>query len=64
MYAYQKKYAAKSVTLIYPLCSNLNDRNAPDYSSKDGVTVKVRYVDLFNIRDSLLHIVADFNAKY
>ncbi len=64
MYAYQKKYAAKSVTLIYPLCSNLNDRNSPDYSSKDGVTVKVRYVDLFNIRDSLLHIVADFNAKY
>ena len=63
MYAYQKKYAAKSVTLIYPLCSNLNDKNAPAYSSKDGVTVKVRYVDLFNIRESLLRIVSGFDNK-
>ena len=62
MYAYQKKYSAESVSLIYPLCSDLRDENAPVFVSQDGVTVRVRFVDLFDVRESLRRIISDFSA--
>lgn len=64
MYAYQKKYESKNVTLLYPMTDEI-DASAPiSYKADDDVTVNVRFVDLFNIKESLEKIVEDviFNS--
>ena len=53
MYAYQKKYQAKIVTLLYPATDTLSpDRQFP-FQSDDGVLVTARFVDLFDLSHSL-----------
>ena len=46
MYAYQKKYGASNVTLLYPLKDKVSDKRI-EYKSDDGVIVKVRFIDLY-----------------
>ncbi len=46
MYAYQKKYGASNVTLLYPLTDKVSDKRI-EYKSDDGVIVKVRFIDLY-----------------
>ena len=46
MYAYQKKYGAQNVTLLYPRTENLQTENII-YRSDDLVTVHVQFIDLF-----------------
>lgn len=53
MYAYQKKYQAKSVLLLYPLCDGLTHGVIPDFKSDDGVSVKVKLIDLLDIQHSM-----------
>ena len=54
MYAYQKKYSAQSttqnVTLLYPQTDSVS-RNNIEFSSDDGIIVRVRFVDLFKIKE-------------
>ena len=50
MYAYQKKYSSENVTLVYPKTENVS-KNDIEFSSEDGVAVRVRFVDLFQIKD-------------
>ncbi len=57
MYAYQKKYGAQNVTLIYPLTSSVPNDQEIFFSSLDGVTVKVRFVDLFDVKNSVQQIM-------
>lgn len=47
MYAYQKKYGSQNVTLIYPKTSAVPADREIRFASDDGVTVNVRFVDLF-----------------
>ena len=51
MYAYQKKYCAESVTLIYPKTDRI--RNGSIEFRSDGTVVKVRFIDLFDITGSM-----------
>ena len=53
MYAYHKKYAAKSVTLLYPLTEKVSPEQLIEFDSKDEVTVNVRFIDLFDLKKSL-----------
>ena len=54
MYAYQKKYSAKNVTLLYPKTDNIPDENIEFRElCDDGVTVRIRFLDLFDIQKSL-----------
>ena len=53
MYAYQKKYDAKSVTLLYPHTKKVSPEKIIEFNSKDEVTVKVRFIDLFDLKQSL-----------
>lgn len=53
MCAYQKKYAADSVSLIYPESNKLARDLLPAYTSEDGLCVNVQRIDLFNISTSL-----------
>ena len=50
MYAYQKKYFSENVTLLYPKTENVS-KDHIGFSSDDGVTVRVRFVDLFQMKD-------------
>ena len=59
MYAYQKKYNAKNVTLLYPKTEQVQTENIEfreDYV--EGVVVRVRFVDLFDIQNSLATLQA------
>ena len=49
MYAYQKKYSSENVTLLYPKTENISREDIGFYSD-DGVIVRVRFVDLFDIK--------------
>ena len=50
MYAYQKKYSSKNVTLLYPKTEEVIKGNI-EFSSSDGVIVRVAFVDLFQIKE-------------
>lgn len=60
MYAYQKKYEAKNVTLIYPSAERIALDETIEFHSRDGATVKAKFVDLFDIKNGLESIVLDF----
>ena len=54
MYAYQKKYDAKNVTLLYSKTEQVQAENIEFREIyDDGVIVRVRFVDLFDIQSSL-----------
>lgn len=57
MYAYQKKYSANNVTLLYPMTDRVPLEECISYHSKDGVTVRIEFVDLFNVRESLIRVM-------
>ena len=56
MYAYQKKYNAKSITLIYPKTQENIDEDELIFKSDDDVVVKVKFVDLYD-KDSICGIL-------
>lgn len=55
MYAYQKKYAAKMVFLLYPWVNTLQHiiTEPVIYRSNDNVTVCIAFIDLVNITSSM-----------
>lgn len=55
MYAYQKKYDAQNVTLIYPMTDKTGNSKI-EYQSEDGVTVKIRFVDMYRVKESLKNL--------
>ena len=59
MYAYQKKYDAKNVTLLYPQTDRISADTEITYSSKDGVTVRVNLIDLFDIKKFIAQVQED-----
>ena len=60
MYAYQKIYSAENVTLIFPFTEKISANKIIEFHSQDNVTVKVKFVDLFDIRKSLENIISEF----
>lgn len=60
MYAYQKKYNSENVTLLYPMTEQVNHEKEIFYTSEDGVIVRVKFIDLFNIDESIKEIVDSF----
>lgn len=64
MYAYQKKYGAKSAALLYPLCANVSAGAIPAFYSGDGVRVNVQLIDLLDVQNSLERIIADFDQSF
>lgn len=60
MYAYQKKYGAENVTLLYPQTEKMLVDENIEFSSQDGVTVRVKFIDLFDIQNSIDSIKSEF----
>lgn len=61
MYAYQKKYGANHVTLVYPKTDKVASETGMEYRSDDGVTVRIRFVDLFDVQKITQQLCADFS---
>ena len=61
MFAYQKKYNAKNITMLYPMTDQTASANGIQFDSGDGVIVRVCFVDLFTIKDSLLESFHNLN---
>jgi len=54
MYAYQKKYDAKQVILLYPMSESAASISKDiSFESKDGSRVKVKFIDLLNVDMSI-----------
>lgn len=53
MYAYQKKYGANHVTLVYSKTDKVASETGMEYRSDDGVTVRIRFVDLFDVQKDI-----------
>lgn len=57
MYAYSKKYGAKNIILLYPNTEKIIVNKPIEFKSKDGTIVKVRFIDLFNINESINKLI-------
>ena len=53
MYAYAKKYETSEIWLLYPVNPEMRDHAGIAFRSDDGVDVRVFFVDVANIEDSL-----------
>ncbi len=62
MYTYHKKYNARSITLLYPFTERVTNTNI-EYDSGDGVIVRVRFIDLFDVKNSLAAITEEFSLQ-
>lgn len=59
MYAYQKKYTSENVTLIYPLTEKVDQAKDIRFLSHDGTEIKIRFIDLFDLENSLNKITSE-----
>ena len=61
MYAYQKKYNAKNITMLYPMTKKVSQKIEHEkeikFTSDDGVIVRVRFIDLIDIKKSLTRMM-------
>lgn len=58
MYAYQKKYTSENVTLLYPLTERV-EQDKIRFHSHDGTEIKIRFIDLFDLRNSLNKVISE-----
>lgn len=56
MYAYSKKYKTPEIWLLYPINEEMRGHPDISFESNDGVSVKLFFVDVANIEDSLLDL--------
>ena len=56
MYAYAKKYGTSKIWLLYPVNPEMRGHQEISFDSNDGVNVRLFFVDVANIEDSLLRL--------
>ncbi len=54
MYAYSKKYETPDIWLLYPNNQEMNGRSNISFSGNDGINVRVFFVDVAKIKESLV----------
>ena len=59
MYVYQKKYTAKSVTLLYPLSDSVSSNEQIQYKTEENVVVNVKFIDLLKAKDEVNRILRE-----
>lgn len=59
MYAYQKKYTSENVTLLYPLTEKVEQGKDIRFLSHDETEIKIRFIDLFDLKNSLNKIISE-----
>ena len=53
MYAYSKKYNTSEIWLLYPMNHEMRDHSDISFDSDDGVNVRLFFVDVAKIEDSM-----------
>lgn len=53
MYAYSKKYETSEIWLLYPLNDEMRDHSEIKFESGDGTTVRLHFVDLIRMPETL-----------
>lgn len=56
MYAYSKKYGTSEIWLLYPQNQEMNGHSKIVFESDDNVTVRVFFVDVANIQESMTEL--------
>ena len=56
MYIYSKKYDTPEIWLLYPFNQEMIDCPDVSFDSKDGVNVRLFFVDVANIENSLCNL--------
>ncbi len=56
MYAYSKKYETSEVWLLYPLNEDMRDHKPIEFYSGDNTYVRLFFVDIANIEESLMSL--------
>jgi len=64
MYAYQKKYSAQNVMLLYPTSPGIHSNNKITFKSNDAVTIYVNFFDLFTPSNSIHKLSHHFKFEY
>lgn len=62
MFAYQKKYGAECVMLLYPEIEKRPLEDDIEFRSDDDVIVRVQFIDLFNVKNSITKIIQQFEV--
>ena len=62
-YGYQKKYTSENVTLLYPLTEKVDPNQNIEFLSNDGTVIRIRFVDLFDLSNSLNAIVGEIKGN-
>lgn len=62
MFAYQKKYGAECVMLLYPEIEKRPLEDDIEFRSDDDVIVRVQFIDLFNVTNSITKIIQQFEV--
>lgn len=63
MYAYQKKYDAVNVTLLYPLTDQVASEEKIEYQSADGVIVQIGLIDMFDAQTYIRKLSDQLETK-
>ena len=63
MYAYQKKYASENVTLLYPLTEKVEQNKDIRFLSHERTEIKIRFVDLFDLKNSLNMLITEIKES-
>ena len=58
-FAYSKKYGAKNIILLYPNAENTILNKTIEFESNNGTLVKVKFIDLFNIKYSINNLISE-----
>lgn len=56
MYAYSKKYGTSEIWLLYPLNDDMRGHEEIKFESGDGTTVKLHFIDVAHIEDTLIEL--------
>ena len=62
MYAYQKKYNAKTITLLYPKNNEDISKDKLCFDSGDGAIVNVKFIDLY-MKDAIRYVLNEMLQK-
>lgn len=63
MYAYSKKYNTSEIWLLYPVNDEMRGHDEIKFESGDGTTVRLHFVDVAHIEESLEELLEKMNSK-
>ena len=64
MYAYSKKYKTSEIWMLYPVNPEMRDHEEISFKSDDDVHVRLFFVDVANVENSLNHLRSKLTQEF